>query len=178
MTIQQTNSIKSDYGAFILCLWMLESISVCVIWLVPHVQYVIWIYWIFISNLNIACVSELKAPYMLGVLTGHLIVLFFLTGSTVKNLPAFHLLQSSLLRSQDSLLCCQLLRTLQTIWETDPTNFFLLEWTVQSMTQLAACVWQKPALVQKQFFSLLEMVWLLMLLHLYHSIQTFSTNPY
>ncbi|XP_028278514.1 WD repeat- and FYVE domain-containing protein 4 isoform X2 [Parambassis ranga] len=79
-------------------------------------------------------------------------------GLAVKNLPAFHLLQASLLRSQDSLLCCQLLRTLQTIWERDPANFFLLEWTVQSMAQLAACVWQKPAPVQKVFFSLLEMV--------------------
>uniref|UniRef100_A0AAQ5XV51 WDFY family member 4 n=1 Tax=Amphiprion ocellaris TaxID=80972 RepID=A0AAQ5XV51_AMPOC len=79
-------------------------------------------------------------------------------GLAVKNLPAFHLLQASLLRSQDSLLCCQLLRTLQSIWERDPANFFLLEWTVQSMAQLAACVWQKPAPVQKLFFSLLEMV--------------------
>uniref|UniRef100_A0A3Q1F0J1 Alfy-like armadillo-like repeat domain-containing protein n=1 Tax=Acanthochromis polyacanthus TaxID=80966 RepID=A0A3Q1F0J1_9TELE len=79
-------------------------------------------------------------------------------GLAIKNLPAFHLLQASLLRSQDSLLCCQLLRTLQSIWERDPANFFLLEWTVQSMAQLAACVWQKPAPVQKLFFSLLEMV--------------------
>ncbi|CAG09377.1 unnamed protein product [Tetraodon nigroviridis] len=95
-------------------------------------------------------------------------------GSTVKNLPAFHLLQSSLLRSQDPLLCCQLLRTLQTIWEKDPINFFLLEWTIQSMTQLAACVWQKPASVQKLFFSLLEMVRLLTSLHLL----TQHTRPY
>uniref|UniRef100_A0A4W6C760 WDFY family member 4 n=1 Tax=Lates calcarifer TaxID=8187 RepID=A0A4W6C760_LATCA len=79
-------------------------------------------------------------------------------GLAVKNLQAFHLLQASLLRSQDSLLCCQLLRTLQTIWERDPANFFLLEWTVQSMAQVAACVWRKPAPVQKLFFSLLEMV--------------------
>uniref|UniRef100_A0A8C2WJA7 WDFY family member 4 n=1 Tax=Cyclopterus lumpus TaxID=8103 RepID=A0A8C2WJA7_CYCLU len=79
-------------------------------------------------------------------------------GLAVKNLQAFHLLQTSLLRCHDSLLCCQLLRTLQTIWERDPANFFLLEWTVQSMAQLAACVWRKPAPVQKRFFSLLEMV--------------------
>ena len=79
-------------------------------------------------------------------------------GSSVKNLPAFNLLQASLLRSQDSLLCCKLLRTLQTIWERDPANFFLLEWTVQSMAQLAACVWCKPVAVQKMFFSMLEMV--------------------
>ncbi|KAM9727627.1 WD repeat- and FYVE domain-containing protein 4 isoform 2-T2 [Menidia menidia] len=79
-------------------------------------------------------------------------------GLAVRNLPAFHLLQTSLLRSQDSSLCCQLLRTLQTIWDKDPANFFLLEWTVQSMAQLAACVWCKPAPVQKLFFSMLEMV--------------------
>nr|XP_046257722.1 WD repeat- and FYVE domain-containing protein 4 isoform X2 [Scatophagus argus] len=79
-------------------------------------------------------------------------------GASVKNLPAFHLLQASLLRSQDSPLCCQLLRTLQTIWEMDAANFFLLEWTVQSLAQLAACVWCKPAPVQKLFFSLVEMV--------------------
>uniref|UniRef100_UPI0037E89D37 WD repeat- and FYVE domain-containing protein 4 isoform X2 n=1 Tax=Semicossyphus pulcher TaxID=241346 RepID=UPI0037E89D37 len=79
-------------------------------------------------------------------------------GSAVKNLPAFHLLQASLLHCQDSLLCCQLLRTVQSIWERDLANFFLLEWTVQSMAQLAACVWRKPKPVQKLFFSLLEMV--------------------
>ncbi|XP_030011898.1 WD repeat- and FYVE domain-containing protein 4 [Sphaeramia orbicularis] len=79
-------------------------------------------------------------------------------GSAVKNLPAFHLLQGSLLRSKDSLLCCQILHTLQTIWERDTANFFLLEWTVQSMAQLATCMLSKPAPVHKLFFSLLEMV--------------------
>ncbi|XP_069395233.1 WD repeat- and FYVE domain-containing protein 4 isoform X2 [Paralichthys olivaceus] len=79
-------------------------------------------------------------------------------GLAVKNLKAFQLLQASLLRSHDSLMSCQLLRTLQTIWERDPANFFLLEWTVQSMAQVAACVWRKPAPAQKLFFSLLEMV--------------------
>ncbi|XP_024660429.2 WD repeat- and FYVE domain-containing protein 4 isoform X1 [Maylandia zebra] len=79
-------------------------------------------------------------------------------GLAVKNLRAFHLLQASLMHSEDSLLACQLLRTLQTIWERDPANFFLLEWTVQSVAQLATCVWRKPAPVQKLFFSLVEMV--------------------
>uniref|UniRef100_A0A3Q2NX03 WDFY family member 4 n=1 Tax=Fundulus heteroclitus TaxID=8078 RepID=A0A3Q2NX03_FUNHE len=79
-------------------------------------------------------------------------------GLAVKNLPAFHLLQASLLRSQDCLFCCQLLRTLQTIWEKDPANFFLLEWTVQSMAQLAVRVNCKPLPVVKIFFSMLEMV--------------------
>ncbi|XP_020565278.1 WD repeat- and FYVE domain-containing protein 4 isoform X3 [Oryzias latipes] len=79
-------------------------------------------------------------------------------GSAVKNLPAFHLLQASMLRSNDICLCSQLLQTIHTIWKRDPANFFLLEWTVQSMTQLAACVWSKPPPVQELFFSMLEMV--------------------
>ncbi|XP_077351149.1 WD repeat- and FYVE domain-containing protein 4 isoform X2 [Festucalex cinctus] len=79
-------------------------------------------------------------------------------GSSVKNMPAFHLLQASLLQSEDSQLCCQILRTLQMIWERDKANFFLLEWTVQTMAQLAACVYRKPAAVQTMFFSMLEMV--------------------
>ncbi|XP_017268395.1 WD repeat- and FYVE domain-containing protein 4 isoform X2 [Kryptolebias marmoratus] len=79
-------------------------------------------------------------------------------GLTVKNLPAFHLLQASLLRSQDCLLCCQLIETLQKIWEKDPANFFLLEWSVQSMAQLAGCMWCKPSPVHKLYFSMLEMV--------------------
>nr|XP_057914861.1 WD repeat- and FYVE domain-containing protein 4 isoform X2 [Doryrhamphus excisus] len=78
--------------------------------------------------------------------------------SSVKNLAAFHLLQATLLRSQDSHLCCQILRTIQMIWEKDKANFFLLEWTVQTMAQLAACVWRKPKAVQAVFFSMLEMV--------------------
>uniref|UniRef100_A0A3P9QBR1 Alfy-like armadillo-like repeat domain-containing protein n=1 Tax=Poecilia reticulata TaxID=8081 RepID=A0A3P9QBR1_POERE len=82
----------------------------------------------------------------------------YLQSLAVKNLPAFHLLQASLLRSQDSHFCCQLLRTLQTIWEKDPANFFLLEWTVQSMAQLATRVCRKPLPVQKIFLSMLEMV--------------------
>ncbi|XP_051935449.1 WD repeat- and FYVE domain-containing protein 4 isoform X1 [Hippocampus zosterae] len=79
-------------------------------------------------------------------------------GSSVKNVPAFHLLQTTLMQSEDSLLCCQILRTIQMIWELDKANFFLLEWTFQTMAQLAACVCHKPPAVQTMFYSMLEMV--------------------
>lgn len=79
-------------------------------------------------------------------------------GFVVKNLSAFQLLQGSLLRSQDTLLCSQILQTIKVIWEKESANFFLLEWTVQTMTQLAACVLSKPPAVHKLFFSLLEMI--------------------
>ncbi|KAK7930817.1 hypothetical protein WMY93_007212 [Mugilogobius chulae] len=80
------------------------------------------------------------------------------TGSIVKNLPAFRLLQGSLLRSHNSRLCCQILQTMQKIWEKETANFFLLEWSTQTMTQLASCMLTKPAAVYKLYFSLLEMI--------------------
>ncbi|CAL9687927.1 unnamed protein product [Knipowitschia caucasica] len=80
------------------------------------------------------------------------------TGSLVKNLPAFRLLQGSLLRSQDSRLCCQILQTMQRIWEKDMSNFFLLEWSTQTLTQLATCLLSKPSAVHNLFFSMLEMI--------------------
>lgn len=138
------------------------------------VQYVISeeSFWQLLNSFSISC-NNITCIRVQGFSFSQCIdlIVFFPTDSTVKNLPAFHLLQSSLLRSQDPLLCCQLLRTLQTIWEKDPANFFLLEWTIQSITQLAACVWQKPASVQKLFFSLLEMVCLLMFRNPSHNIQ-------
>ncbi|XP_066534651.1 WD repeat- and FYVE domain-containing protein 4 [Hoplias malabaricus] len=79
-------------------------------------------------------------------------------GSAVKNIKAFQIIQSSFLRSGSALTCCQILRTVQTIWSWDKANFFLLEWTLQSLAQLAECVAQKPATVYPQFFELLETV--------------------
>ncbi|XP_072534107.1 WD repeat- and FYVE domain-containing protein 4 isoform X2 [Salminus brasiliensis] len=79
-------------------------------------------------------------------------------GSTVKNLRAFQIIQASFLRSGSALTCSQILRTVQTIWSWDKANFFLLEWTLQCLAQLAECVWQKPATIHRLFFELLEMV--------------------
>ncbi|KAL0964144.1 hypothetical protein UPYG_G00319710 [Umbra pygmaea] len=80
------------------------------------------------------------------------------TGPAVKNLSAFRLLQGSFQRSEDSLFCSQILSTIRTVWLWNTANFFLLEWTVQSLTQVAQCVWKKPPAVHRLFFSMLEMV--------------------
>lgn len=76
----------------------------------------------------------------------------------MKNLKAFQIIQSTFLRSGSALTCSQILRTVQTIWSWDKANFFLLEWTLQSLAQLAEYVWQKPASVHRLFFELLETV--------------------
>lgn len=79
-------------------------------------------------------------------------------GSAVKNLSAFRILQSSFLRSGSALTCRQILRTVRTIWSWDDANFFLLEWTLQSLAQMADCAWQKPSTVHSLFFELIETV--------------------
>lgn len=80
------------------------------------------------------------------------------TGSTVKNLTAFKIIQSSFMRSSNTVICSQILRTIQMIWSWEKANFFLLEWTLQSLAQLAECVWQKSPPVHLIFFELLETV--------------------
>ncbi|XP_041734876.1 WD repeat- and FYVE domain-containing protein 4 [Coregonus clupeaformis] len=80
------------------------------------------------------------------------------TGSAVRNLSAFRLLQGSFQRSEDCVFCSQILSTIRTVWSWNRANFFLLEWTVQSLAQLAQCVSKKPPPVHRLFFSMLEMV--------------------
>uniref|UniRef100_A0A4W5QEA5 WDFY family member 4 n=1 Tax=Hucho hucho TaxID=62062 RepID=A0A4W5QEA5_9TELE len=79
------------------------------------------------------------------------------TGSAVRNLSAFRLLQGSFQRSEDCVFCSQILSTIRTVWSWNRANFFLLEWTVQSLAQLAQCVSRKPPPVHRLFFSMLEM---------------------
>ncbi|KAG9341100.1 hypothetical protein JZ751_019854 [Albula glossodonta] len=79
-------------------------------------------------------------------------------GSSVKNLTAFRILQSSFLQSENLHTCSQILRAVRNIWSWDKANFFLLEWTLQPLAQMAECVWRKPQPVHAQFFRLLEMV--------------------
>lgn len=76
----------------------------------------------------------------------------------MKNLRAFQILQSSFLHSGSALTCCQILCTIHTIWSWDKANFFLLEWTLQSLAQMADSAWRKPATVHSYFFKLLETV--------------------
>ncbi len=76
----------------------------------------------------------------------------------MKNLTAFKIIQSSFLRSGNTVICSQILRTIQMIWSWEKANFFLLEWSLQSLAQLAECVWQKSPPVHLIFFELLETI--------------------
>uniref|UniRef100_A0A3B3TB69 WD repeat- and FYVE domain-containing protein 4 n=1 Tax=Paramormyrops kingsleyae TaxID=1676925 RepID=A0A3B3TB69_9TELE len=76
----------------------------------------------------------------------------------VKNLTAFRIIQASFLHSDNIHTCSQILQTVRKIWTWDKANFFLLEWTLQSLAQLAGCISRKPPAVHTVFLELLEMV--------------------
>ncbi|KAM4852716.1 WD repeat- and FYVE domain-containing protein 4 [Thomomys bottae] len=78
------------------------------------------------------------------------------SGMTVKNLQAFQVLQNVFHKASDSVLCSQILLAIKTMWAWNPRNFFLLEWTLQPISQFVEIVALKPAAVQAHFFQLLE----------------------
>ncbi|EHB02925.1 Protein WDFY4 [Heterocephalus glaber] len=78
------------------------------------------------------------------------------SGVTVKNLQAFQVLQNVFHKASDSVLCTQVLLAIKTMWAWNPRNFFLLEWTLQPISQFVELVPSKPTLVQVHFFQLLE----------------------
>uniref|UniRef100_A0A8C9P8F4 WD repeat- and FYVE domain-containing protein 4 n=1 Tax=Spermophilus dauricus TaxID=99837 RepID=A0A8C9P8F4_SPEDA len=78
------------------------------------------------------------------------------SGVSVKNLQAFQVLQSVFHKANDAVLCTQVLLAMKTMWAWNPRNFFLLEWTLQPISQFVEIVPLKPTSVQVQFFQLLE----------------------
>ncbi|XP_021499136.2 WD repeat- and FYVE domain-containing protein 4 isoform X2 [Meriones unguiculatus] len=78
------------------------------------------------------------------------------SGVTVKNLQAFQVLQNVFHRASDAVLCTQVLSAMKTMWAWNPRNFFLLEWTLQPISQFVEIVPLKPTPVQLRFFQLLE----------------------
>ncbi|XP_043836803.1 LOW QUALITY PROTEIN: WD repeat- and FYVE domain-containing protein 4 [Dromiciops gliroides] len=77
---------------------------------------------------------------------------------TVKNLQAFQVLQNAFQKTNDPLLCRKILSSIKTIWTWNGRNFFLLEWTLQPISQFVEVIHLKHSLVHMQFFQLLEFV--------------------
>uniref|UniRef100_A0A8C0GX95 Alfy-like armadillo-like repeat domain-containing protein n=1 Tax=Chelonoidis abingdonii TaxID=106734 RepID=A0A8C0GX95_CHEAB len=80
------------------------------------------------------------------------------SGMTVKNLQAFQVLQSIFQKTSDLHLCRRILLAIKIMWAWDTMNFFLLEWTLQPISQFTDIIPLKPHLVQIQFFQLVESV--------------------
>ena len=74
----------------------------------------------------------------------------------MKNLQAFQVLQNAFHKASDSMLCTKVLSSIRAMWAWNARNFFLLEWTLQPISQFVEIVPLKPTLVQMHFFQLLE----------------------
>uniref|UniRef100_A0A671QJ83 Alfy-like armadillo-like repeat domain-containing protein n=1 Tax=Sinocyclocheilus anshuiensis TaxID=1608454 RepID=A0A671QJ83_9TELE len=111
-----------------------------------------------IASFTLLGKAELKVLLLFSLTLSICLTFFISSGSPVKNLTAFKIIQSSFLRSGNTVICGQILHTIQMIWSWEKANFFLLEWSLQSLAQLAECVWQKSPPVHLIFFKLLETV--------------------
>ncbi|XP_018081103.1 WD repeat- and FYVE domain-containing protein 4 isoform X2 [Xenopus laevis] len=80
------------------------------------------------------------------------------SGKTVKNLQAFQVLQGVFQNSMDVHLCSKVLSQIQSLWALEHSNFFLLEWSLQPISQFVEILPLKPPRVQYQFFQLIQFV--------------------
>uniref|UniRef100_A0A8C5QK71 WDFY family member 4 n=1 Tax=Leptobrachium leishanense TaxID=445787 RepID=A0A8C5QK71_9ANUR len=80
------------------------------------------------------------------------------SGGTVKNLQAFQVLQSAFQSSVDARLCGKILSTMQSLWAQNHKNYFLLEWSLQPISQFVEILPLKPPPVHIQFFQLIRFV--------------------
>ncbi|XP_078284484.1 LOW QUALITY PROTEIN: WD repeat- and FYVE domain-containing protein 4 [Rhinoraja longicauda] len=80
------------------------------------------------------------------------------SGTTVKNLQAFKVLQTVFLNSNCSHVSSIVLDRIRKIWIWNKANFFLLEWTQQIFFQFAEAIYLKSEAVQTQYFQMLRFV--------------------
>ncbi|XP_060047361.1 WD repeat- and FYVE domain-containing protein 4 isoform X1 [Erinaceus europaeus] len=78
------------------------------------------------------------------------------SGVTIKNLQAFQVLQNVFHKGSNSVLCTKILLAIRTMWGWNTRNFFLLEWTLQPISQFVEIMPLKSEPVQRHFFQLLE----------------------
>ncbi|XP_074041175.1 WD repeat and FYVE domain containing 3 bchs isoform X2 [Leptinotarsa decemlineata] len=76
-------------------------------------------------------------------------------GASVRNIQAFHVLQTTFLKSNSSLLCSTILDAISSIYHSDNANYFILE-NQNTLSQFTEKIQYKPAEIQNKLFSLIE----------------------
>lgn len=79
------------------------------------------------------------------------------SGSSVRNIHAFQVLQTTFLRTPSPHLCRLVLDAVSSIYHADNVNYFILE-TQNTLSQFAEVIHTKSRQTQEQFFALLEFV--------------------
>lgn len=78
-------------------------------------------------------------------------------GSSVRNIHAFQVLQTTFLRSPSTELCCLILDAISSIYHADNVNYFLLE-SHNTLSQFTEIIHTKSRQIQEKFFALLEFI--------------------
>lgn len=78
-------------------------------------------------------------------------------GSSVRNIHAFQVLQTTFLRSASTELCCLILDAISSIYHADNVNYFLLE-SHNTLSQFTEIIHTKSRQIQEKFFALLEFI--------------------
>nr|CAI5817565.1 unnamed protein product [Callosobruchus analis] len=76
-------------------------------------------------------------------------------GTSVRNIQAFHVLQSSFLKSNSSMLCSIILDAISSIYHADNANYFILE-NQNTLSQFTERIHYKPQDIQQKLFELIE----------------------
>lgn len=76
-------------------------------------------------------------------------------GTSVRNIQAFHVLQSTFLKSNSTLLCCTILDAISSIYHSDNANYFILE-NQNTLSQFTEKIHHKSGEIQQKLFELIE----------------------
>ncbi|CAH1175861.1 unnamed protein product [Phaedon cochleariae] len=76
-------------------------------------------------------------------------------GTSIRNIQAFHVLQSTFLKSNSSLLCSTILDAISSIYHSDNANYFILE-NQNTLSQFMEKIHYKPAEIQQKLFELIK----------------------
>ncbi|CAG9859319.1 unnamed protein product [Phyllotreta striolata] len=76
-------------------------------------------------------------------------------GTSVRNIQSFHVLQSTFIKSNSSLLCSTILDAISSIYHSDNSNYFILE-NQNTLNQFMEKIQYKPPEIQQKLFDLIE----------------------
>nr|XP_008195320.1 PREDICTED: WD repeat and FYVE domain-containing protein 3 isoform X2 [Tribolium castaneum] len=76
-------------------------------------------------------------------------------GTSVRNIQAFHVLQSTFLKSNSPLLCCTILDAISSIYHSDNANYFILE-NQNTLSQFTEKIHYKSEEIQSKLFEMIE----------------------
>lgn len=78
-------------------------------------------------------------------------------GTSVRNIHAFHVLQTVFLKTNSTTLCCTLLDAISSVYHSDNANYFILE-PQNTLSQFFEKIHLKNAVVQEKSFELIEFI--------------------